>query len=290
MGTACRAQRLVTLTLLSALGAWSGTGAQEAEVFYTGLLQEGKQALTRGDNQEVVTRLRVACFGLLDQPSLLAECRVHLAVAQSELGDELAFRDTAEQVLEIEELFGAYRDAELPPGLRSRFEERLLSAVGQERLRAVPVFAALLTQRRRSDLEAVPPATQRSRLRAFAEENPADTEWPLRLAELEIEAGKDKAALTWLDETLSRDPAHEGAHCRRMELLAAKGRCDEILLDVAACPSFPSDAATAKPLLKCFVELEAWPVARRLLLDLGDQIAGDRRLQRLAETVPPPNS
>ncbi|MCU0294402.1 MAG: hypothetical protein MUF10_20840, partial [Thermoanaerobaculaceae bacterium] len=79
-----------------------------ADSFYMGLLRRGSDAYNRRDYPEAVRLLRVACFGFLEEPELLADGLTRLALAQLEVGDEEAFRESFQRIQEIEARFGAY--------------------------------------------------------------------------------------------------------------------------------------------------------------------------------------
>jgi len=55
----------------------------------------------------------MACFGLLEEPPVLARCLTHLALAQASLGDGDAFLATFQRLLDLEQRFAAYTRAEL---------------------------------------------------------------------------------------------------------------------------------------------------------------------------------
>lgn len=132
---------LVTLALLlPAVPA----ALHAAHPHYLRLLRQGTLALEQGDSAEAVKDLRLACFGLLDEPPLLAECLVHLGLAQAEEGNAAGFQDTFGRLLEVDERFDAYRAAELPAATRSAFEEQAMDKVPPRVLQRSSTFAHLL--------------------------------------------------------------------------------------------------------------------------------------------------
>ena len=62
--------------------------AQAADPFYSHLLQTGKLAFLRGDYEEATESLRIACFGLLDNPTELASGLVYLGLVNARVGYE----------------------------------------------------------------------------------------------------------------------------------------------------------------------------------------------------------
>lgn len=132
---------------LSILFALPAAPLRAADPFYTGLLRDGIYAFDRGDATTAVRHLRLACFGLLEEPEPLADCLVRLALAQDKSGNAEGFRDTFRRVIEVEERFGAYRRAPLPAELRAAFEQRTAALVPAATLTSVPAFQALAARK-----------------------------------------------------------------------------------------------------------------------------------------------
>jgi tetratricopeptide (TPR) repeat protein len=130
---------VLTVSLLLA----ATVAAHAAHPHYLRLLREGSLALEQGDAEEARHDLRLACFGLLEEPPLLAECLMRLGTAQAELNDTEGFQETFRRVVEIEQRFGAYRAADVPPALRASFEETLRDRITERALRSSRVFADL---------------------------------------------------------------------------------------------------------------------------------------------------
>lgn len=133
-------RRLVGWIVLAML---TGPAARAADRFYEDLLRDGTLAAQRGETARAARLLRLACFGLLEEPPLLARCLTHLALAQAALGDGEAFRATFQRLLEIEQRFTAYTRAELSPAERGRFEEVVRERIGAETLALSPAFRHL---------------------------------------------------------------------------------------------------------------------------------------------------
>lgn len=133
------------LVLLALPGA--APPLRAADPFYTGLLRDGIYAYDRGDTATAVRHLRLACFGLLEEPEPLADCLVRLALAQDKSGNAEGFRDTFRRVIEVEERFGAYRRAQLPAELRAAFEQRTAALIPAATLASVPAFQGLAARK-----------------------------------------------------------------------------------------------------------------------------------------------
>ena len=95
---------------------------------------DGEAAVTAADD------LRLACFGMLDEPRQLADCLARLALAQDRLDDVNAFRETFQRLVEIEERFKAYSQTELAPELRAGLEQRLAARIPATTLAGAPAF------------------------------------------------------------------------------------------------------------------------------------------------------
>lgn len=117
--------------------------AAAAHPHYERLLLRGTIALEQGAHAEAARDLRLACFGLLDEPRTLAVCLTRLALAQTGSGDEEGFRDTFRRVVEVEERFGAYRQADVEPGARAAFEAEVAARIPVRILETTPAFARL---------------------------------------------------------------------------------------------------------------------------------------------------
>lgn len=135
-----RRRRPVLFWLAALATAAAGLGqpdpCEAVDPFYERRHEEGVLAHELGDYPRAIQELRVACFGMLDEPALLAECLAHLALAQGALGDREAFEQTFRRIVEVERRFGAYSAAALDGEKRRRLEERLREWIDAERLEA----------------------------------------------------------------------------------------------------------------------------------------------------------
>ena len=118
--------------------------ARAANPHYLRLLQQGTFALERGDDVRAAHDLRLACFGLLDEPPHLAQCLTRLGLAQAGNDDDEGFRETFRRIVEIEERFGAYHAADLDPATRKAFEVEVAKRVPAKILASTPSFQHLV--------------------------------------------------------------------------------------------------------------------------------------------------
>ena len=118
--------------------------AQAADPFYMRLLRQGTDAYNRRDFAVAVRQLRVACFGLLDEPELLADGLVRLGLAQVSAGDAAGFAETFQRLAEVEERFGGYSKASIPSDVREAFQQLVLKLIPRPTLAERPAMARLM--------------------------------------------------------------------------------------------------------------------------------------------------
>ncbi|HEY1251989.1 MAG TPA: hypothetical protein VGH97_12425 [Thermoanaerobaculia bacterium] len=104
-------------------GVFSSAGARAAasDDFNQERLREGRMAFQQKRFEEAINQFRVAAFGALDEPAVLTECLVRLAVSQSAAGKTAETDDTLNRFLEVERRFGGLAKANLEPEVRTDF-------------------------------------------------------------------------------------------------------------------------------------------------------------------------
>lgn len=123
------------------------TLAAAVDPFYLGLLRDGRQAYDRKEYAAASRLLNLACFGMLDEPKVLADCLARLALSEDKADDVDGFRETFKRIAEVEERFSAYSQGELPPELRAALEPRLVVRLPAATLESVPVFRPLVAKK-----------------------------------------------------------------------------------------------------------------------------------------------
>jgi hypothetical protein len=111
-------RRLVIRTMaaaVAALLAGSASPAVDIHEFYEQQLAAGKIDFQAHQLPRAADELRIAAFGFLDRPPLLAEALVRLAVAQSALGLKGEVSVTLERFVEVEQHFAPYRTISIEP-------------------------------------------------------------------------------------------------------------------------------------------------------------------------------
>ncbi len=131
-----------------------------ADLFYLDLLRDGTHAFDRGDYSMATRYLRLACFGMLDEPKQLGECLGRLALAQDKGGDVAGFRDTFGRLVEIEERFQGYSQSTLPPETRTVLEQRMAVLIPAPTLASSPPALRGSAGRKPEAQATKPPATK----------------------------------------------------------------------------------------------------------------------------------
>jgi len=132
------AEGILRAVLLAATLAVAAPPLAAVDVFYLDLLRDGTHAFDRGDYPAAARHLRLACFGMLDEPKELAACLGRLALAQDKAGDVAGFRETFGRLVELEERFQGYSQSSLPPEIRTALEQRMAALIPAPTLAASP--------------------------------------------------------------------------------------------------------------------------------------------------------
>jgi hypothetical protein len=232
-----------TFLLLAALvsaGSLGAPGAAEAAVdpFYQTLLRDGQQAYERKDFAAAARELRLACFGMLEEPPTLAACLTRLALAQETAGDLEGFRETFRRLTEVEERFKGYSQGEIAPELRAGLETRLAARIPAATLAGLPAFRSAAQAKKGAGAPTAPANP------------PKPTPAPLAPAVKAPEKEKPQVAVK---------PAADGGE--------RKGAAAPSHVVPPAAPASAAAAAAARPLTD----------AERQKLEQARQLLGDRR-------------
>ena len=241
---------------IAALVAFLVAGpARAADPFYESLLRNGTHAYDRGAFAEAARELRLACFGLLEEPLPLAECLVRLGVAQASSGDPRGFEETFRRLLEVEERFGGYSKASIPAAVRAAFEERAAAAIPAATLESAPAFAGMVLRRAEAQIAAVPAKQRKKELEGRLAKEPRSFAWNLLLGELVLTEGGTAAsvaqALPLAEQAAALAPDNPRAFCLRGHARARAGRCADAIADLESCPDKTRRADLAAALQGC---------------------------------------
>jgi tetratricopeptide (TPR) repeat protein len=292
---------LAAAMLAAAAGVLGLAGAPAARAatdpFYLDLMRDGMQAYDRGDYATAAKQLRLACFGVLDEPERLAGCLTRLGLAQAAAGNGDAFRETFRRIVEVENRFGAYTRTDLPPAVRAAFEQRALAAVPAGTLDAIPVWKALLGRKVEAQVAQLPPRERRRQLEERLAKEPRSIAWNLMLVDLDLAEGKNAPALARAEATVALAPRDAWVLCARGLARAAGNRCGEAVADLENCSvaaAAPGAGGAglagdgprqATALLGCRVELGQWRQAEEQVRGLPPDLRKDRKIAALMQQV-----
>lgn len=251
--TGAAAASLLRAFLLAGLMAVIAVPAAAVDPFYLRLLRDGSDAFNRSDFDQAVTLLRLAVFGLLEEPTLLADGLSRLGLAQAAAGDADGFRETFRRVMELEERFQAYSQAEIATEVRRELERHAVRLVPTATLAEAPAFAHLVP-RPEDRVSDMPPRQRRRELERLIRTEPDRLSWPVMLAELELEEGRPRQAGSLAENVLRNHPDHSPALRVRGLAHAARLRWPEAVEDLSRSGLAGQDAAAAAALLQGLLE------------------------------------
>jgi len=214
---------LLAALVFMAISASTATAA--IDPFYQSLLREGILAFDRGDYAASARTLRIACFGMLDEPKTLAGCLSRLALAQDRTGDADGFQDTFRRLAEVEERFQAYTGAELPAETRAALEQRLVARIPVATLRSIPVFRPLADRKEAESALSTKPADPKPR-RGRADPPPAAS--PPRVTAAPPESAPAASTPTGPAEPRVLTPAERDRMAEARRLLGQESKVKEL--------------------------------------------------------------
>jgi predicted Zn-dependent protease len=245
-------------------------------------------ALSQGDAARAETELRLAAFGLLDEPERLVVALAHLALADQAAGDTAGLDATLQRLLAVERSFAAWAAADLPPAARARVEAALAERVPEAGLASVPSLAAVARRRAAERLAAMPPAERRRELLARTAAEPDAALWQVMLGQLDLAAGDTANAAARAQRALAAQPSADeavAARCLRGTALARAGSCAAAVGDLEACPAARREPEPAQLLLQCHARLGQWRQAKAFADTLPPAIKSRRETARLVRQV-----
>jgi tetratricopeptide (TPR) repeat protein len=255
-----------------------------ADPFYMQLLRQGTDAYNRHDYPTAARQLRIACFGLLDEPTLLADGLTRLALAQAAAGDNDGFRDTFQRLTEVEARFSGYTRADIPKEVRGALEQLILQLIPRATIAENPAFAYLVPNRWDS-VAKLPPTQRRKELERLIKVEPAELRWRLMLAELELAEGRPHDAYAAAEGAVRLSPGNKDALRLRGLALAANKKWPQAADDLQSCGTASSNPQVAAALLTALVELKRWQEAGDLTVQLSAEVARDPTVQQLTKTA-----
>jgi len=240
---------LLLLVLPVLLAALPSAASAAVDPFYDRLYRDGMNARVAGETALAARKLRLACFGMLDDPQPLAACLGQLALAEAARGDEPAVRQTIDRLLELERLFQALSKAtgaSLSLGDREAVDGLIRKNAAPQAVADIPAFRMLA-------LRMMPPAERFRELNRKVAVDPRNPEWRLLLAEHFYEEGQYADAAREAGQVVSLRPESENGHCLRGLARAALSDCgDENLADLSFCRP-PALAGASLAMVGCYL-------------------------------------
>lgn len=134
-------RRLFLVVSAAAVVLLGAPSLGRADEFAQGRLASGIDAFRAKRYAEASDQFRIACFGLLDQPVLLTEGLVRLALSQEAAGRRADVEKTLNRFLEVERRFAGYANSHLEAPTRAEFQTLLRARVPVDAIAAVPSLA-----------------------------------------------------------------------------------------------------------------------------------------------------
>jgi tetratricopeptide (TPR) repeat protein len=284
--------RLPTLTLAVAVLAPLATVPLPAAVepFYLNLYRSGIHHYDLGDAATARYELRLACFGMLDDPEQLAECLARLALAQAASEDDVGFADTFRRIADLEQRFGAWSGTALDGETRAKFDQLVLAKVPAGTLAVSPGFSGLRTANLRRELASLPPAEQRARLDQRLAASPRDLALLLVAAEVALAQGDAVAADAYLEAARSVDPRDATVRCllarRALAAAGAGAGCAAWRADLAACPAVGQEVEATRQALVCALDGSDFALAQRIVARSTPAVRSASEIVALLARIP----
>lgn len=260
--------RRAALLLLLAVCALPALARGAVDPFYERLFRDGLNARVAGEAALAARKLRLACFGMLEDPPALAACLGHLALVEAGRGETQPLRETIDRLIELERLFQALSKAtaagtSFSLADREAIDELIRKNASAQAVADIPAFRMLA-------LRMMAPADRRRELDRRLALDPRNADWRQALAELFYEERQFAEAAREAQQAVTLRPESENGHCLRGLSRAELADCgDETLADLGLCRP-PAQSGAALKTVAC-------------LLGRGDAAAARAAFGRLSD-------
>ena len=260
---------------------------QEVDTFHLRLYQDGAELAAVGQFDEAVPKLRLACFGMLEAPKVLAPCLGRLLAAQESAGvpdDEI--ETTVDRLLEVERRFKGWSEPDsrfaVSEETRRRVDSLFVRFGTAESLARVPGLGDVALQKQVTRVAALPVEERRRELNLLVQRQARVPIWHVMSAELALEEGDPRAAAAAASQILSAFEGNAGARCVLGRARAAQELCDaSVIEDLGFCPAthlHHSEIELAR--LDCLVEGGRWSEADTVWQRLPAEVRSQRPVRR----------
>lgn len=132
--------KIVRTSVIAAALVVFASVSQASDPFYASLLTRGVSDAQRGDDFKAIKELRIAAFGLVDDPGQYLRSQVYLANALEHLGRHDEAATAVGKAMQAERIGNVYAGVGIDPATRSAFEALAAKSLRPEQLALVPSF------------------------------------------------------------------------------------------------------------------------------------------------------
>jgi len=251
-------RRALFLLLVPVLFAVAPTAHGSVDPFYDRLYRDGLNANAAGEKAIAARKLRLASFGMLDDPPMLATCISHLALIEAERGETQSVRESIDRLLELERLFQALTKASatsLNASDREAVDGLIRQNVSPQAVADIPAFRQLA-------LRMMAPADRRRELDRRIAVEPRNPDWRQLLAELFYEEKQFSETIREAQHVLDLKPGSDAGHCLRGLARSALDDCSDVTLDDLTFCRPPVQLSANLEQISCYLELGNAAAAR----------------------------
>lgn len=254
-----------------------------ADEFYQEQLRAGKADFQANRIPQATDELRIAAFGLLEQPVLLAETLARLAVAQHALGQNTEAARTIDRFIDVERKFSPYATVELEAAVKTKFEELVMKQVPRQMLASLPGLSRL-TNYEFQRIASLPPAKRAAAYEAGAQAEPKNVEWPLALTRDAASRGVHSDVIKWGTKVLELDAANADVKRLIARARVSRRECKEALALITATDLQQQPDLYAEQTV-CFAETARWKEAETALANVPQKLKTREDVRRASQQI-----
>jgi hypothetical protein len=274
--------RFVVITCLIAAPVFA------ADDFYEQQLRAGKADAQANRLPQAADELRIAAFGFLQQPALLQEALIRLAVVQIALGQTGDASKTIDRFVDVEQRFPQYASVQVETPIKTKFEEMLAAQIPRPTLQAIPSLARLSNYELQK-IAAMPSSQRLAAYEAGAQREPKNPDWFIALTKESAARDSQVDVIRWGARALELDPANRDVKTLVAHARASRRECKEALaiisdLDPQKNPDLYADQAV------CFVQMSRWKDAETALASIPSGLKNRPDVKSASQAVSKENA
>jgi hypothetical protein len=259
-----------------------------ADDFYEQQLRAGKADAQANRLAQAADELRIAAFGFLQQPALLQETLIRLAVVQNALGQTADATKTIDRFVDVEQRFPQYASVQVETPIKTKFEEMLAAQIPRPTLQAIPSLARLSNYELQK-IAAMPPAQRLAAYEAGAQREPKNPDWVIALTKESAARDAQVDVIRWGARALELDPSNRDVKMLVAHARASRRECKEALaiisdLDAQKNPDLYADQAV------CFVQMSRWKDAETALASVPSGLKNRPDVKSASQAVSKENA